>query len=150
MTTSALAQPATSFTDLYVEIQNFYAGQGRHLDAMRADEFAATFTADGRFDHSPGKPPLEGRQAIADEIRAYQAQRYADEPCQRRHWFNMIQVFPQDDGTIATEFYALVVLTRPGKPVPVIAPSCIVRDVLVHQNGEIRTRERKVSPDYAL
>jgi actinorhodin biosynthesis protein ActVIA len=150
MTTTVPTGTAASFGELYGQVLNFYAGQGRHLDAMRADEFAATFTADGRFDHNPARPPLEGRQAIADEIRAYQEEQYAADPCQRRHWFSMIQLFPQDDGSVVSEYYALVVLTRPGEPVPTIAPSCFVRDALGYVDGELRVRERRVMPDYAV
>lgn len=149
MNAPAPAPPTTSFTDLYVRIQNFYAGQVRHLDGSRAEEFAATFTPDGRFDHAPGEPVLEGRQAIAAAIRAHQERGNATDPVQRRHWFNMLEVFPQDDGTVVTEYYALVVLTRPGVPVPVIAPSCAVRDVLTDEDGELRTLFRRISPDYA-
>lgn len=152
--TSTTTTPATSttssFTDLYVEIQQFYAGQVRHLDAMRADEFAATFAVDGVFHHAPGTPPLRGRQTIAEGIDRYQRERYTNDPCQRRHWFNMLQVFPQEDGTVATEYYALVLLTRPGQPVPEAAPSCFVRDVLVREDGHLRTRERIVLPDHMV
>lgn len=147
--TPPLVAPAGgSFADLYVAVQQFYARQGRHLDMMRAQEFAATFTVDGIFDHDPGEPPLAGRQAIAEAIRAYQSRSYAADPCQRRHWFNMLEVMPQPDGTVLTEYYALVVLTRPGQRTPAIAPSCFVRDVLVYDNGELKTRERAVYPDY--
>jgi actinorhodin biosynthesis protein ActVIA len=145
-----LTTTTTSFTDLYVQVQQFYAGQVRHLDAVRVEEFAATFTEHGRFYHDPGEPPLEGRRAIAEKVRGYNKLLNVDGPCQRRHWFNMLQVFPQDDGTVVTEHYALVMLSRPGERVPVIAPSCFTRDVLVFENGELLTRERKVVPDYAV
>ncbi|MER5704799.1 nuclear transport factor 2 family protein [Micromonospora sp. NPDC002296] len=150
MTTVTPTTTPTSFTDLYVRIQQFYAGQVRLLDGMRAEEFAATFTDAGRFDHAPGTPPLQGRRAIAEEMRRYQEARYAADPCQRRHWFNMLEVFPGPDGTVSTEYYALVLLTRPNEPVPVAAPSCLVRDVLVDRDGELRVQERTVLPDYAI
>jgi actinorhodin biosynthesis protein ActVIA len=139
----------SSFTDLYVQVQQFYAGQVQHLDAMRADEFAATFTKDAVFDHSPGNPPFEGREAIADEMRSYQQKRYAENPAQRRHWFHMLRVLPQDDGSIVSEYYAMLLMTKPGEPLAGPAMSYAVRDVLVFEAGELLTRERRVVPDAA-
>lgn len=139
-----------SFTDLYVLVQQFYAGQVRSLDGMLAAEFAATFAEDGVFDHAPGTTPLRGRAAITAEMRAYQERRYAADPCQRRHWFHMLQIFPGQDGTVRTEYYAVVMLTRPGVAEPVVAPSCLVRDVLEVDGDELLVRERVVRPDYAL
>lgn len=138
-----------SFTDLYVRVQQFYAGQVRQLDGMHADAFAATFTEDGLFNHAPGVPPLRGRHEIAGEMRAHQERVYGANPAQRRHWFNMLEIFPRADGSILTEYYALVLVTRPGERVPVVAPSCFVRDVLVLRDGELLTYQRKVVPDYA-
>lgn len=134
---------------LYAEVQLFYARQMQHLDAVRAVPFAATFAEDGIFAHSPDSPPVRGRAAIAEEVRDYNERRFAADPVQRRHWFNMLDVREQPDGSLHTEFYALVVTTRPGQPQPVIAPSCLVRDVLVRENGELRTLERKVTQDHA-
>ncbi|MFA7761435.1 nuclear transport factor 2 family protein [Streptomyces sp. NPDC048723] len=137
-----------SFTDLYVEIQQFYAGQVQHLDAFRAEEFAATFTEDGVFHHSVDAPPARGRTEIVAALRAHQERRYGNDPAQRRHWFNMLQVIPQEDGSVVTEYYALIVVTRPGEPVAVTAPSCFVRDVLVRESGRLLNRERSVVADH--
>ncbi|PRH80509.1 hypothetical protein C6N75_03900 [Streptomyces solincola] len=137
-----------SFTDLYVEIQQFYACQVQHLDALRAEEFAATFASDGVFHHSVDAPPAKGPGEIAAAIRAHQEHRYGSDPAQRRHWFNMLQVMPQDDGSIVTEYYALVLVTRPGDPVAVTAPACFVRDVLVRESGRLLNRERTVVADH--
>nr|WP_237523855.1 nuclear transport factor 2 family protein [Streptomyces sp. SID4926] len=57
---------------LYTEVQAFYARQAHHLDAVRAEEFAATFAAEGVFAHSPDTPAARGRAAIAEEVRGLQ------------------------------------------------------------------------------
>jgi actinorhodin biosynthesis protein ActVIA len=147
VTTSTPAATA-ALTGLYAEVQQFYARQVHRLDAVRAEEFAATFAVDGEFEHSPDSPPARGRAAIAQEVRGFNERRFADDPVQRRHWFSMLDVRPQDDGSVQTEFYALVVITRPGQAQPVIAPSCVVRDVLVREEGELRTLRRKVTQDH--
>ncbi|MFF5343831.1 nuclear transport factor 2 family protein [Streptomyces althioticus] len=152
MTSPAEVSAATPvLTELYPRIQQFYAGQVRHLDAFRAEEFAATFTEDGVFDHRPGTDPLVGRQAIAAAVSGYQRTKHAADPVQRRHWFNMLQVFPQDDGTVRTEYYALVLHTRPGTPEPQTGPSCFVTDVLaVGEDGGLLTTFRRVRQDHLV
>jgi actinorhodin biosynthesis protein ActVIA len=137
-------------TALYAEVQLFYARQMRMLDEVRGEPFASTFTPDGVFEHSPDAPAVQGRDAIAAEVRGYNERRFAADPVQRRHWFNMLDVREQPDGSVHTEFYALVVVTRPGNPVPTIAPSCIVRDVLVREDGQLRNLSRKVTQDHTL
>lgn len=140
----------TSFADLYVEVQQFYANQVHLLDALRAEEFAATFTEDGVFDHSPGSPPASGREGISAAIRAHQERRYGNDPTQRRHWFNMLRVLPQDDGSIRTDYYAMVLATRPEQPVVVPASACSVQDLLVREEGALRNRSRRVVADHTL
>ena len=149
MTSTAMAA-TVSQSEIYAQVQQFYAGQVRHLDGMRAEEFAGSFTSDGVFDHRPGGDPLVGREAIAAAIGEYQRTTHAADPVQRRHWFNMLEVFPQDDGTLRTEYYALVLQTRPGVREPVVGPSCFVTDVLAYEDGVLRTKFRKVSPDHVV
>ncbi|WP_406346635.1 nuclear transport factor 2 family protein [Streptomyces sp. NBC_00648] len=151
-TDTAAAAPATDYahSGLYAEVQLFYARQAHLLDAVRAEPFARTFTQDGVFAHSPGVPPARGHAGIAREVREYNERRFKSAPVQRRHWFNMLDVREQPDGSVHTEFYALVVTTRPGQPQPVISPSCVVRDILVREDGELRTHRRKVTQDQEL
>lgn len=137
-------------TGLYAEVQLFYARQAQHLDAVRAREFAATFTEDGVFSHSPDSRPARGRAGIEEEVRGFNERRFAHDPVQRRHWFSMLDVRPQPDGVVHTEFYALVVVTRPGQAQPVIGPSCVVRDVLVREGDALRTASREVTQDQSL
>ncbi|MFJ1902122.1 nuclear transport factor 2 family protein [Streptomyces sp. NPDC088115] len=138
----------TDRTALYVEVQQFYARQVRLLDDLRAEEFAATFTEDGVFAQSPGIPRAHGREAIAATLRAAHARRFGTEPVRCRHWHNMLRVDPGPDGTLVTHYYTLVVVSRPWDPAPVIAPSSVVEDVLVYEDGELRTRERRITPDH--
>ncbi|WP_116041454.1 nuclear transport factor 2 family protein [Amycolatopsis palatopharyngis] len=138
------------FTDLYVEIQQFYATQVQYLDALRFEEFADTFTEDGVFGHVRGAPAAHGRAGIVAALSEYQERRYGDDPTQRRHWFNMLKVMPQDDGSIVTSYYAVVLATKPGDPVALPTPSCSVQDVLVRQDGRLLAQEREVSADHTL
>jgi actinorhodin biosynthesis protein ActVIA len=120
------------------------------LDTLQAESFAATFTEDAVFDHSPSAPALHGRAAIAREMAAFHQRQLGGEPVQRRHWFNMMTVSEHPDGTLRTHYYALIVVTRKGQAVPVIAPSCAVDDVLVREDGQLLTRTRKVTPDQTI
>src|SRR5688572_15094429 len=134
-----------SLTDLYVEVQQFYATQMHKLDGGAFEDYAATFTEDGEFVHTPQQPPARTRAGIVAELHRFH-ERFADDPVIRRHWFNMLSVDPQDDGTIHTTYYALVVTTRPERNVT-IAPSCVVNDVLVRADGALLTRSRIVDHD---
>ncbi|GGY58915.1 nuclear transport factor 2 family protein [Streptomyces tanashiensis] len=134
--------------DLYSRVQQFHAAQMQALDSGRFDEYADTFTEDGEFRHSPGRPAAHTRAGIAKELAAFHQERFAGEPVQRRHWFNMLNVQEQADGTIHATFYVLALLTREGERVPEIAPSCLVRDVLVEEDGRLLTRSRRVEHDH--
>lgn len=135
-------------TDLYSRVQHFLAVQMQALDEGDFDAYSATFTEDGEFAHTPGRPPAVTRAGIATELRAYHQERFAEDPVQRRHWFNQLTVGPQADGTIHATCYVLVVTSRPGVREPEVAPSCVVRDILVEQEGRLFTRSRRVQHDY--
>lgn len=134
-----------TFTELYTEVQQFYATQIHHLDENEVDAFGATFTVDAEFSHTPQEPAAHGRENIKIAVRRFN-ERFRDDPVVRRHWFNMLSVEPSADGTIHTTYYALVVTTRPGGQ-PVLAPSCVARDVLVREDGRLLTRSRQVDHD---
>lgn len=135
-------------TDVYTAVQQFYARQMHALDAGRFADYAATFTEDGEFSHTPGRAAARTRDGIARELQAFHDERFAADPVQRRHWFNMIHLVEQPDGSLRSTFYVLVVHSRPGERRPEIAPSCVVHDVLVHADGELLTRSRRVEHDY--
>jgi actinorhodin biosynthesis protein ActVIA len=142
-----LITDTTTATDLYVQIQRFYAAQIHLLDDVRADDFAATFTEDGEFSYDASRPTARGRSAIAQAVIGYN-ERFRDDPVQRRHWLGMIDFRHQEDGTIHTTFYALVLTTRKEKT-PLIGPSCVTRDVLIlDQDGRLYTRSRIVEHDH--
>jgi actinorhodin biosynthesis protein ActVIA len=132
----------------YARIQQFYARQMQALDEGRFEEYAATFTEDGTFQHTPGTEPARTRQGIVAELVRFH-ERYRDEPVQRRHWFNQIVLDPQPDGTLRSTVYCLVARTRPGgKPEPEIWPSCVVRDVLEMSGDRVLMRSRVVDYDH--
>jgi actinorhodin biosynthesis protein ActVIA len=132
-------------TELYVEVQQFYARQMQALDRGDFTTYSQTFTEDGEFRHTPGREPARGREAIVGDLVEFH-RRYEDDPVQRRHWFNHIDVVSRPDGSLQSTVYALVVTVRPGAR-PDIAPSCVVYDVLVRRDGELLNRSRVVDHD---
>ncbi|MEU6714060.1 nuclear transport factor 2 family protein [Nonomuraea sp. NPDC046802] len=137
-----------SLPELYSRVQQFYAEQMHALDGGRFDAYAATFTEDGEFRHTPGRPPARTRAGIAEELTAFHRERFGGERVQRRHWFGMVRLDPRPDGEIHSHFYALIVTTRPGARVPETAPSCVVHDVLVDDGGRLLLRSRWVEHDW--
>ncbi|MDQ0748248.1 actinorhodin biosynthesis protein ActVIA [Streptomyces africanus] len=136
---------ATVTSELYAQVQHFYARQMQALDDGRLEEYAGTFTKDGSFQHSPGVPAAVGRDAILAELRSF-LKKYEDDPTQRRHYFNQIVLEPGEDGGIRSTVYALIVRVRPGEK-PDIWPSTVVHDVIDVTDGEILLRSRTVSYD---
>ncbi|MFD6354300.1 nuclear transport factor 2 family protein [Nocardia tengchongensis] len=134
-----------SRAELYTEVQQFYADQMQRLDNRDIPGYAQTFTEDAEFEHTPGRPPARTRAGIIADLVAFH-QRFEADPMQRRHWFGMTDLRPQDDGSIIATSYCLVVKIRPGRA-PEINPSCVVHDVLVHLDGALLTRSRRVSHD---
>lgn len=134
-------------TDLYAEVQHFYARQMQLMDRRDFEAFAATFTQDGEFSHTPGQL-ARTRAGIVDELREFH-KRFEQDPVVRRHWFNMIVVEPQHDGSFRTTYYAQVVNTRPGADTQ-LGPSCVVTDVLVRVDGALLNRSRQVRQDRLL
>ncbi len=135
-------------TDLYAEVQHFYARQMRLMDIRDFVAFADTFTEDGEFSHSPGQL-ARTRAGIVAELEDFH-KRYDNDPLVRRHWFNMIIVDPQEDGSLLTSYYAYVINTRPGVE-PQLGPSCVVSDVLVRDaGGQLLNKSRVVRQDRLL
>lgn len=135
----------TTSTELYAEVQQFYARQMQLLDGGDFAAYSRTFTDDGEFTHTPGREPARTPAGITRDLVEFH-KRFDGDPVQRRHWFNHVNLEPQPDGSIVSTVYALVVTTRPGGK-PEIAPSCVVHDVLVRQDGELRNRSRRVDHD---
>jgi actinorhodin biosynthesis protein ActVIA len=131
--------------DLYAEVLQYYARQMQALDGGKVEAYADTFTADGVFGHTPGREPARGQEEIRSDLAEVQ-KRLAADPQQRRHLFTMVDVDPQPDGRLRCTSYALVLTTRPGGG-PEAVRSCVVRDVLVREGGELRNAERIVDHD---
>ncbi|MFF5784283.1 nuclear transport factor 2 family protein [Streptomyces sp. NPDC012693] len=138
---------APSQTGLYLAAQAFYARQMQALDNGRFEEYAATFTEDGTFQHTPGVEPARGRAGIVAELRRFHEQ-FKDKPVQRRHWFNQLVLDPQADGSVRSTAYVLVVRTTPGTAQPEIWPSCQINDVLEVEGDRILMRSRVVTYDH--
>ncbi|MGH4015626.1 MAG: nuclear transport factor 2 family protein [Pseudonocardiaceae bacterium] len=132
-------------SDLYAEVQQFYARQMQALDARKLEAYADTFTEDAEFGHTPGREPARTRAGIIRDLYAAH-ERFTDDPQQRRHLFTMVDLDPQADDSIRSTVYALVITTRPGGN-PELVRSCVVHDVLVREDGGLRNRSRMVEHD---
>jgi actinorhodin biosynthesis protein ActVIA len=130
---------------LYARVQHFYAWQMQALDDRQFEEYANTFTPDGVFKHSPKLEAAHGRAGIVKALVDFH-HRFDNDPVQRRHWFNHVKLELLPDGSISSTVYVLVVTTRPGGK-PEIAPSCVMRDVLMPDGDALYTRSRRVSHD---
>ncbi|MER6343679.1 nuclear transport factor 2 family protein [Streptomyces sp. NPDC001595] len=129
----------------YAQVQHFYARQMQALDNGRLEEYADSFTKEGSFQHTPGVDPVVGRDAILAELRSF-LKKYEDDPTRRRHYFNQMVLDPQDDGSVRSTVYALIVRVRPNER-PEVWPSTVVHDVLDTTDGGILLRSRSVSYD---
>jgi actinorhodin biosynthesis protein ActVIA len=134
-----------SSTNLYAEVQQFYAMQMQRLDRRDIEGYAATFTEDAEFFHTPGNPASHTRDTIIRDLHKFHEQFPPD--LQRRHWFNMVNLEPLDDGSIQSTAYCLVIKIRPPGQKPEIAPHCVVNDILVRVDGELLTKYRRVDHD---
>ncbi|MGW0466464.1 nuclear transport factor 2 family protein [Streptomyces sp. NPDC003027] len=143
---TATPVPTGVRTGLYALVQHFYARQMQALDDGRFEEYAATFTEDGTFQHTPGTEPARTRPGIVAELNRFH-EKFADDPVRRRHYFNQLVLDPQPDGSYRSTVYALIVRIRPGER-PEVWPSCVVHDVLVVDGDEVSTRSRTVSYDH--
>ena len=135
---------APDVIEIRPRVQQFYAMQMQRLDAGDISGYAATFTEDAEFAHTPGRLPARTRAGIVRDLTDFH-ERFADDPMQRRHWFNMIHLVALEDGALQSTAYCLVVKVRPGQQ-PVFV-SCVVHDVLVWVDGELLTRSRRVHHD---
>lgn len=130
--------------DPYAEVQKFYAYQMPLLEERQVEEFAATYTPDGVFEHASGLFKLTGRQEIAGgsemSIQAYGGKVF-------RHWFNHLIVEEAGD-EIHAGFTAIVSVTDEDGRVT-WEPSCTVKDTLVRQAGKLLVRHRVLRHDVA-
>lgn len=138
-------QTEVSPTVLYAEIQHFYARHMQLLDDGKADEWAATFTADGSFLAPNLNEPVRGRDALAAAVRKTAAQ-LAEIGEVHRHWHGMTAVTPREDGSVLARCYALVFATPKGGE-PRLHRTCVCEDVLVPDGTGWLVRDRRVTRD---
>ena len=110
-------------TDLYTEVQQFYARHFHLLDAGRAAEWAETFTVDGWFWPRTLPEPVRGRAALTAGVRRTH-ERLAEAGEQHRHWHGMVDVRPRDDGDLDVRCYALIYVIPRGEA-PRLHLSCV-------------------------
>jgi len=130
--------------DLHGEVVHFLARQTHLMDGRDFEGFAATFTEDGEFSHTPGQLATTRAGIVAELVEFHR--RFDDDPVVRRHWFNMVVLDPGEVGSWRATYYAYTVNTRPGGDQR-IGPSCLVTDVLVRVGDGLLTKSRHVRQD---
>lgn len=131
---------------LHTEIQQFYARQMHLLDSGEADTWAETFTEDGVFAANAHPEPARGRETIRTAAAKAAAER-AEQGLQVRHWLGMLDVRPQEDGSVLARSYALIINTPAGGQAAVhLSTTC--EDVLVRgEDGGWLVSTRQVVRD---
>lgn len=129
--------------ELYVEVLTFYAKQMRLLDALRIEDYAATFTEDAVIDHVHRSERAEGRAAMLAGMRAA-LPRYQGVVV--RHWLDHILVEPGDNGACQVSYCSLVTRTDATGTVA-FEPTFAIEDVLVRQDSVLRTKSRTIHRD---
>ncbi|MFD2622724.1 nuclear transport factor 2 family protein [Streptomyces chumphonensis] len=132
---------------VYADVQQFYARQMNLIEGSDADPdaWAETFTEDAVFEASSQERPETGRAAIRASVRAGVAH-IAAQGLDFRHWFGMLDVRPQSDGSLRTRYYALAMATPAGGALGVRGSS-LCHDHLVPAGGGWRVRHRSVRAD---
>ncbi|MEU0111795.1 nuclear transport factor 2 family protein [Streptomyces sp. NPDC006129] len=126
------------------DIQQFYARHMQLLDGGEAGAWAATFTPDATFASPSMTEPVRGRDGIAAGARAAAEGRAAAGEV-HRHWVTMTTARSTGDG-IETVSYVQILATPLGGA-PRVHLSCVMRDRLVRQDGELLVAERRITRD---
>ncbi|MFE6721711.1 nuclear transport factor 2 family protein [Streptomyces albidoflavus] len=145
------ARPAgTPFVsaELYTEVQAFYARQMGLLDGSDIDPVAwsMTFTEDAVFGSNMQEEPDVGRAAILESLNGGLEHIHGQGPVDFRHWFGMIDVQEQQDGSMHTRYYALAMATAQGASLK-IRGHMLCRDELVRQDGRWLVSRRHLEAD---
>ncbi|SBT42882.1 nuclear transport factor 2 family protein [Micromonospora auratinigra] len=131
-------------TDLYHQVQGFYAYQMQLLDRGAAQEWAQTFTPDGVFAANAHPEPTRGRDAIAAAARKA-SDDLAARGIRRRHWLGMVQVTPTAEGARATSYALIIETPRGGQATVRMSTTC--EDDLVRGEDGWQVRHRQVRRD---
>lgn len=126
------------------EIQQFYARHMQLLDGGSAEAWARTFTADASFRSPSMTEPVRGRAGIATGTRAAIRDRAAAGEV-HRHSVNMTVTRKTEDGVEAVSY--VQILTTEQGAAPRLSLSCVMRDRLVRQDGELLVAERLITRD---
>ncbi len=147
---TAPERPTDSYVpaEIYVRVQQFYAGQMHLLDGIGADPVAwsRTFTEDAEFSSALQGEPDVGRAAILESVRQGLGHIHAEGPVDFRHWFGMIDVTEAADGGLRTRYYALAFSTARGGPLRVRG-HMLCRDHLVWDGDRLLVRRRHLEAD---
>jgi hypothetical protein len=130
----AAADPLT--TQDYIEIQQLYARYNHAIDSGNAEEWAATFTADGVFNKR-----FTGREALIGFINNWKVN-----GVNRRHWNSNLTISGTNQS--ATGSVYLMLLDVSVKPAAVMSTG-IYSDELVKTAEGWRFKTRVVKPDAA-
>ncbi|MGW7081750.1 nuclear transport factor 2 family protein [Streptomyces sp. NPDC054866] len=134
--------------ELYTQVQEFYARQMNLLDGGTADPVAwsRTFTQDAVLGSNLQEAPDTGRPAVLRAMREGLEHIAAQGPVDFRHWFAMIDVQPQQDGSLRTRYYGLAMSTASGGKLQ-IRGHMLCRDELVRREGRWLVRHRYLEAD---
>lgn len=133
------------FAALYAQVQRFYADQMQILDAPDTGRWAATFTEDAVLELPALPGPVSVRAGLAGYVHASTERRRRTDGT-LRHWVGMLDVRPQEDGSLHTRCSALVHAMPSGGGAKVLYV-CVMEDVLVPSRGEWRAARRRVTRD---
>ena len=132
---------------LYGQVQAFYAEQMALLDIGDGDAWADTYSEDAVFAETRVPEPLLGREAIRASVRRSVARHRSSERV-FRHWFGMLVVEQQTDGSLHTRCYALTLTVPYGGGSPTAIGHAVLRDQLVPggPRGWL-VRQRRIAAD---
>lgn len=132
---STVAHAQTLSTQDYVEIEQLYARYNHAIDSGDAAGWAATFTADGKFQQFTGTEALKGfvKNWVEQRNGAY-----------LRHWNSNLHITPSADGASGT---VMLMLLNVGARPAAIAATGMYSDKLVKTPEGWRFAARTVKID---
>lgn len=126
------------------DVQQFYARHMQLLDGGEAEAWAGTFTPDATFAAPSMTEPVRGRDGIAAGARAAADGRTAAGEV-HRHRVAMTTVRNTADGIETVSCVQILAVPRGGAPR--VHLSCVMRDRLVRQGGQLLVAERRITRD---
>ncbi|QCQ92845.1 nuclear transport factor 2 family protein [Rhodococcus sp. SGAir0479] len=142
---TGIAGSARPDATVFVEIHQLYGRQSHLIDEGHADEWAATFTADGEF-HSPSYPaPVVGTAALTEFARGFFANAAVAGEA-HRHVLTNIAVDRVGDDVLEVHAYLQIVATRIGRESRLVRFTTVT-DRVVREDGQWRIVHRTVRRD---